>query len=138
MTLRMNGRVTKAVIAAVALTIAMPAYAAEMQMSAKAAEPPVRSQSTRGEARPLQWSAVIQKAADEHGGLLEQPAPRRRSSCVKGLLTGTGLGALIGAGSAVGLLLASGGSDSANAIIHGHTAMGAGLGFMIGSRHCGQ
>lgn len=59
--------------------------------------------------------------------------PSRRKQCAKGLLIGTGSGAALGFGSAVGLLTSSGGSDSAAEIIQGFTSFGAAAGFLVGS-----
>ena len=83
---------------------------------------------------PLRDSAQRSVAALAKATIASQPAAPRSNGkqCVKGLAIGTAGGAAVGFGSAFWLLMSSGGSDSAGAILKGFTLYGATMGLMIG------
>lgn len=88
--------------------------------------------------RPL--TASVQRAALTSSHLLTQDAPpaspSKGGSCAKRLLGLTAVGAGIGAGSALGLLYATGGSDSTGAIIRNFALTGTVLGLIAGTVAC--
>lgn len=88
--------------------------------------------------RPLR--ASLQRAALTNSHLLIQDAPpaspSKGGSCAKRLLGLTAVGAGIGAGSALGLLYATGGSDSTGAIIRNFALTGTVLGVIVGTVAC--
>ena len=88
--------------------------------------------------RPL--TASVQRAALTSSHLLTQDAPpaspSKGGSCAKRLLGLTAVGAGIGAGSALGLLYATGGSDSTGAIIRNFVLTGTVLGLIAGTVAC--
>ncbi len=88
-------------------------------------------------ANPLGIS--VQRAALTNSHLLTQDPPSnptKKGSCAKRLLGLTAVGAGIGAGSALGLLYATGGSDSTGAIIRNFALTGTVLGVIAGTVAC--
>lgn len=85
-------------------------------------------------ATPLSDSAQRAAIALAKTPMASQPAtPQSKGhQCAKGLVIGTGAGAAVGLGSAVALLMSSGGSDSAVEIMKAFTGFGATLGLIIG------
>ena len=86
-------------------------------------------------ATPLRDSADRAAIALAKTPSVSQPVktPSAAKKCAKGALVGTAGGALFGFGAGFALLAASGGSDSAGAILKGFTVSGSIGGLLVGS-----
>ena len=83
-------------------------------------------------------SAAIQRAASQHADRLTQTDPRipKRMSCGKKAAIGASVGAGVGLATGLGVLAATGGSDSFYRVLFNFVGMGTAGGVLAGTASC--